>query len=97
LEQFAEETKKSGGNFFTPKEIVRLLVNLVEPKEGMSICDPTCGSGGMLIESMKYVAQHAGNPRNLVLEGHEDRLYVIGGGPQPGLSASDANEIYHTR
>jgi type I restriction enzyme M protein len=37
LEQFADETKKSGGNFFTPKEIVRLLVNLVEPKEGMSI------------------------------------------------------------
>jgi type I restriction enzyme M protein len=35
----------------------RLLVNLVEPKEGMSICDPTCGSGGMPIESMKYVAQ----------------------------------------
>ena len=71
LEQFADETKKSGGNFFTPKEIVKLLVNLVEPKEGMSICDPTCGSGGMLIESMKYVAQHRGNPRNLVLEGQE--------------------------
>ena len=43
LEQFADETKKSGGNFFTPEEIVRLLVNLVEPEEGMRICDPTCG------------------------------------------------------
>ena len=74
MEQFADETKKSGGNFFTPKEIVRLLVDIVEPKEGMTICDPTCGSGGMLIESMKYVSQHGGNPRNLVLEG-QDGLY----------------------
>ena len=78
LEQFADETKKSGGNFFTPKEIVRLLVNLVEPKESMSICDPTCGSGGMLIESMKYVAQHGGNPRNLVLEGQEANYGTLG-------------------
>jgi type I restriction enzyme M protein len=36
LEQFADETKKSGGNFFTPGEVVRLLVNIVEPKEKMS-------------------------------------------------------------
>jgi type I restriction enzyme M protein len=78
LEQFADETKKSGGNFFTPKEIVRLLVNLVEPKEGMSICDPTCGSGGMLIESMKYVSHHGGNPRNLVLEGQEGNYGTVG-------------------
>jgi type I restriction enzyme M protein len=78
LEQFADETKKSGGNFFTPKEIVRLLVNIVEPQEGMSICDPTCGSGGMLIESMKYVAQHGGNPRNLVLEGQEANYGTLG-------------------
>jgi type I restriction enzyme M protein len=76
LEQFADETKKSGGNFFTPKEVVRLLVNLVEPKEGMSICDPTCGSGGMLIESRKYVEQHGGDPRNIVLEGQESCRYV---------------------
>jgi type I restriction enzyme M protein len=59
LEQFADETKKSGGNFFTPKEVVRLLVNLVEPQEVMSICDPTCGSGGMLIESRNMVEIHA--------------------------------------
>lgn len=50
-------------------EVVRLLVNLVEPKEGMSVCDPACGSGGILIESVKYISKHGGNPRNLVLEG----------------------------
>ncbi|WP_370519336.1 type I restriction-modification system subunit M [Nitrososphaera sp. AFS] len=71
LAEFADETKKKGGEFFTPREVVRLLVNLVEPKEGMRICDPTCGSGGMLIESRKYVELHHGNPRDLVLEGQE--------------------------
>lgn len=71
LAEFADETKKKGGEFFTPREVVRLLVNLVEPKEGMRICDPTCGSGGMLIESRKYVERHHGNPRDLVLEGQE--------------------------
>ena len=60
------------------RKLCRLLVNLVEPKEGMSICDPTCGSGGMLIESMKYVAQHGGNPRNLVLEGQEANYGTLG-------------------
>jgi len=66
LEQFADETKKSGGNFFTPREVVKLLVSIVEPKEKMSICDPTCGSGGMLIESRRYVRRAGGNPRNLI-------------------------------
>lgn len=71
LEKFADEIKKKGGEFFTPREVVRLLVNIVEPKEGMRICDPTCGSGGMLIESAKYVERNGGEPRNLVLEGQE--------------------------
>ena len=71
LEQFADATKKKGGEFFTPREVVKLLVNLVEPKEGMKICDPTCGSGGMLIVSRRYVEKHGCNPRNLVLDGQE--------------------------
>jgi len=71
LEQFADATKKKGGEFFTPREVVKLLVNLVEPKEKMRICDPTCGSGGMLIISRRYVEKHGGNPRDLVLDGQE--------------------------
>ncbi|MBM3911318.1 MAG: type I restriction-modification system subunit M, partial [Thaumarchaeota archaeon] len=71
LEQFADATKKKGGEFFTPREVVKLLVNIVEPKEGMKICDPTCGSGGMLIVSRRYVEKHGGDPRNLVLDGQE--------------------------
>ena len=78
LEQFADETKKSGGNFFTPREVVRLLVSIVEPKERMSICDPTCGSGGMLIESRRYVQRNGGDPRNLNLEGQESNYGTVG-------------------
>ena len=71
LEQFADATKKKGGEFFTPREVVSLLVNIVDPREGMRICDPTCGSGGMLIVSRRYVEQQKGDPRNLVLDGQE--------------------------
>ena len=71
LEQFADATKKKGGEFFTPREVVKLLVNLVEPKAKMRVCDPTCGSGGMLIISRRYVEKHGGNPRDLVLDGQE--------------------------
>lgn len=71
LEQFADATKKKGGEFFTPREVVKLLVNIVKPKEEMSISDPTCGSGGMLILSRRYVEKHGGNPNNLILEGQE--------------------------
>ena len=71
LEQFADATKKKGGEFFTPREVVQLMVDITRPKEGMKICDPTCGSGGMLIVSRKYVESHQENPRNLVLEGQE--------------------------
>ena len=71
LEQFADATKKKGGEFFTPREVVRLLVNITRPKAGMRICDPTCGSGGMLIISRRYVEEHKGNPRDMVLDGQE--------------------------
>ena len=57
LAEFVDETKKKGGEFFTPREIVRLLVNLVEPKEGMRICDPTCGSGGMYYMDKKAIME----------------------------------------
>ena len=71
LEKFADATKKSGGEFFTPREVVKLLVNITHPKEKMKICDPTCGSGGMLIVSRRYVEKHKGNPRDLILDGQE--------------------------
>ncbi len=55
LETFADETKKKGGQFYTPREVVQLLVELMAPQEDHRICDPTCGSGGMLIHSRIFV------------------------------------------
>ncbi len=70
LEQFAGETKKKGGEFFTPRQVVRLLVRLTCPKPHMTICDPTVGSGGMLIQSHKHVAK-SGDASDLTLHGQE--------------------------
>ena len=58
IEQFADDAGKKGGEFYTPRMVVKLIVRLLQPKEGMKICDPTCGSGGMLIECAHYVKEH---------------------------------------
>jgi len=71
IKYFADSAGKKGGEFYTPSEVVNLLTHLIEPKEGMSIYDPTVGSGGMLIQSQNYVAQSGGNTRNLSLFGQE--------------------------
>ncbi len=74
LETFADETKKKGGQFYTPREVVQLLVELMEPKAQYRVCDPTCGSGGMLIHSRIYAEKHLEkdeNIRNMTLHGQE--------------------------
>lgn len=74
IEKFADDAGKKGGEFYTPRGVVQLLAGLLEPKEGMRICDPTCGSGGMLIECAHKVENDGGNPRNLSLFGQEKNL-----------------------
>jgi type I restriction enzyme M protein len=71
LERFADSAGKSAGEFFTPREVVKLLVELLEPKDGDTICDPTCGSGGMLIWASKFVQEAGGNQKELELHGQE--------------------------
>lgn len=78
IEQFADDAGKKGGEFYTPRNVVQLIVALLEPQEGMRICDPACGSGGMLIESAKYVERHEGNPKNLSLYGQEKNIGTWG-------------------
>ena len=72
IKYFADSAGKKGGEFYTPSEVVRLLVEILEPEEGMEIYDPTCGSGGMLIQSQNYVQETGGNVRNIHLFGQED-------------------------
>ena len=74
IEQFADDAGKKGGEFYTPRMVVKLIVALLAPTERMRICDPTAGSGGMLIECAHYIECKGGNPRNLTLHGQEKNL-----------------------
>ncbi|TLS78281.1 type I restriction-modification system subunit M [Mariprofundus erugo] len=74
IKMFADSAGKKGGEFYTPSEVVRLLVSLLKPHAGMRIYDPTVGSGGMLIQTRNYLAAHGENPRNLALFGQEMNL-----------------------
>ncbi len=74
IEKFADDAGKKGGEFYTPNQVVRLLVALLEPKAGMRICDPTCGSGGMLVQSAHYIVEHGGDAKNVSLFGQEKNL-----------------------
>lgn len=69
---FADSAGKKGGEFYTPSQVVRLLVQLMKPKAGMAIYDPTAGSGGMLIQSAQYVEEQGQNARNLTLAGQDN-------------------------
>ncbi len=70
--QFADSAGKKGGEFYTPRDVVRLMVRILKPQEGMRIYDPCAGSGGMLIHSKQYVGEHGGNPFNLRLYGQDN-------------------------
>ncbi|MFY1685006.1 N-6 DNA methylase [Micromonospora sp. WMMD730] len=72
IKEFADSAGKKGGEFYTPRAVVRMMVRLVKPAEGMSVYDPCSGSGGMLIHAKEYVEEHGGNPRNLLLAGQEN-------------------------
>ncbi len=71
IAQFASSAGKKGGEFYTPKEVVELLVEILDPKAGMRICDPACGSGGMLIQSVYHLKENKQNPKNISLYGQE--------------------------
>jgi type I restriction enzyme M protein len=57
IKYFADSAGKKGGEFYTPRVVVRPLVQLVKPGAGMEIYDPTVGSGGFLIQSYQYVEE----------------------------------------
>ena len=70
LSKFAIAEGKDKGEFYTPKSIVNLLAELIEPYKG-KIYDPCCGSGGMFVQSMKFIEQHKGNTKNISVYGQE--------------------------
>ncbi len=65
IKKFADATNKKAGEFYTPRPIVRLMVNILDPHEGESIYDPACGTGGMLLEAVHHVREQHGDDRTL--------------------------------
>ena len=70
LGKFAAAEGKLGGEFFTPRSVVRLLVEMIEPYEGR-VYDPCCGSGGMFVQSEKFTEAHGGSKRDISIFGQE--------------------------
>jgi type I restriction enzyme M protein len=71
IRDFADSAGKKGGEFYTPRAVVRMMVRIAQPDEGMTVYDPCSGSGGMLILSKEYLDEHQKNPKNLRLYGQE--------------------------
>jgi len=71
IKQFADSAGKKGGEFYTPPQVANLLVRIIKPKEGMAVYDPTCGSGGFLIQSKQYVEERGQNAQDIPLYGQE--------------------------
>jgi len=76
IKYFADSAGKKGGEFYTPSEVVRLLVQLTKPEAGNTIYDPTVGSGGFLIQSHQYVEEQGADPNDLALYGQDNEPTV---------------------
>ena len=70
LGRFAANEGKGGGEFYTPKSIVKLMVEMIEPYKGY-VYDPACGSGGMFVQSLKFLQEHSGNTFDISVYGQE--------------------------
>jgi type I restriction enzyme M protein len=78
IKMFADDAGKKGGEFYTPRGVVQLIVKLIKPEPKQKVYDPTCGSTGMLLESARYIAEQpqgkVGNNVNVSLFGQEKNL-----------------------
>lgn len=71
IKYFADSAGKKGGEFYTPAEVVRLLVQITKPQAGNTVYDPTAGSGGFLIQAHQYVEEQGQDPNDLALYGQD--------------------------
>jgi type I restriction enzyme M protein len=74
IAKFADDAGATGGEFYTPKEVVRLIVEILQPQNNESIYDPTCGSAGMLLEAFHFMERNKRNPKSLQIFGQEKNL-----------------------
>ena len=80
IKRFADQSNKKAGEYYTPRSVVGLLVNILDPCEGETVYDPACGTGGMLIEVIEHVKRAGGRPQTLwgKLYGQEKVLATSG-------------------
>ncbi|MFD3917539.1 N-6 DNA methylase [Streptomyces sp. NPDC058595] len=71
IKEFADSAGSKGGEFYTPRAVVRMMVELARPKAGMAVYDPCVGSGGMLIHAKEYVDEHGEDSTDLFLAGQD--------------------------
>jgi type I restriction enzyme M protein len=74
IRNFASKAGKSSGEFYIPAEVGFLMAEVLKPKPGMSICDWASGSGGLLLQCIRYVKKHGGDVRQLQLHGQESNV-----------------------
>lgn len=80
IKRFADQSNKKTGEYYTPRQVVRLLVDMLDPAEGETVYDPACGTGGMLIEVIEHVKANGGDAKSLwgKLYGQEKVLATSG-------------------
>ena len=78
IRQFADDAGKKGGEFYTPRQVVRLIVKILNPEPDMRIYDPCCGSGGMLVYSADHLEEKGHDPAEISLYGQERNLNTWG-------------------
>lgn len=80
IKRFADQSNRAAGEYYTPRSVVGLMVNILDPSEREAVYDPTCGTAGMLIEVINHVRQQGGNPKLLRgrLFGQEKTLATSG-------------------
>ena len=71
IAQFASYEGVKGGEFYIPASVVKTIVNILKPSEGKRVYDPCCGSGGMFVQSVKFIQEYAGNRSNISVFGQE--------------------------
>lgn len=74
----SEPFSRHSGEHYTPRELVRILTGLGRPRTGMRVCDPFCGTGGLLVQATAYVEEHGGDPQELFLAGQDISAGYVG-------------------
>jgi len=102
LGKFAAAEGKGGGEFYTPQCVVKLLVQMIEPYKGR-IYDPCCGSGGMFVQSERFVKDHGGRYRDIIIYGQESnattwklaKMNLAIRGIDPNLGSQQADSFHN--